>query len=104
MAVERSEQLEQRRSELASSLPQLSEKQASTYRMNSDALALERAGLKHGHPQELTRLGEAEVAADEEIRAVQRQLRDIDAEIALLPRRRLSARLGRAVRLTRTAK
>jgi hypothetical protein len=103
MAVERSEQLEQRRSELASSLPQLSEKKASTYRMNSDALALERAGVKHEQPQELTRLGEAEVAADAEIRAAQRELRDIDAEIALMPRRGLGAKLGRAVRRKGTA-
>lgn len=104
MAVERSEQLEQRRAELTQTLPQLNEKRTSTYRRNSDALALDRAGVKHEEPQELTRLGDAEVAADAEIRDVQRELRDIDAEIALMPRRRLGGRLGRAVRRTRTAR
>jgi uncharacterized coiled-coil DUF342 family protein len=98
VAVERSDQLKQRRSELAGSLPQLNEQRDSTYRLNSDARALDRAGVKHEGAQELTRLGEAEVAADAEIRAVQRELRDIDTEIALMPRRRLGMRLGRAAR------
>jgi hypothetical protein len=67
----------------------------SAYRLNSDALALDRAGVKQEEAQELTRLGNAEVAADAEIRAVQRELREIDAEIALMPRRRFRMRPGR---------
>ena len=63
MARERSE-LEQRRGELSRSLPGLSENRAETYRRNSDALALDRAGVKHERPQEMVRLGEDEVAAD----------------------------------------
>jgi hypothetical protein len=94
MAVERSDQLKQRRSELVSSLPRLNEARDSTYRLNSDALALDRAGVKHAGAQDKTRLGEAEVAADAEIRAVQSELRDIDAEIALMPRRRFGVRVG----------
>ena len=99
MARERSE-LEQRRGELSRSLPGLSENRAETYRRNSDALALDRAGVKHERPQEMVRLG-AEVAADAAIRDVQRELRDIDAEIKLMPRRRLGARVGRALRRAR---
>jgi hypothetical protein len=95
MARERSE-LEQRRGELSRSLPGLSENRAETYRRNSDALALERAGVKQERPQEMVRLGEDEVAADAAIRDAQRELHDIDAEIELLPRRRLGARVGRA--------
>src|SRR6266550_1511167 len=95
MARERSE-LEQRRGELSRSLPGLSENRAETYRRNSDALALDRAGVKHERPQEMVRLGEDEVAADAAIRDVQRELRDIDAEIKLIPRRGLGARVGRA--------
>lgn len=95
MARERSE-LEQRRGELSRSLPGLGEARAETYRRNSDALALERAGVKHEGPQEMERLGEDEVAADAAIRDVQRELHDIDAEIDRLPRRRLGARVGRA--------
>jgi hypothetical protein len=98
VAVERSDQLKQRRSELARSLPQLNENRDRTYRLNSDAVALDRAGVKHEQAQELSRLGNAETAADAEIRAVQRELRDIDAEIAVMPRRRFGMRLGRASR------
>jgi hypothetical protein len=52
-------------------------------------------------PEEMVRLGEAEVAADAAVRDVQRELRDIDAEIKLSPRPRLGARVGRAVRRAR---
>src|SRR5437773_7927411 len=101
MARERSE-LEQRRDELTRTLPGLSANRAGTYRRNSDALALNRAGVKHERPEEMVRLGEAEVAADAAIRDVQRELRDIDAEIRLMPRRGFGARVGRAVCRGRT--
>ena len=97
MARKRSE-LEQRRAELTRSLPALSENRTDTYRRNSDALALDRAGVKHERPEEMVRLGEAEVTADAAIRDVQRELRDIDAEIKLRPHPRLGAILGRTVR------
>lgn len=61
MAIERSE-LEQRRGELTRALPGLSKNRANTYRRNSDALALDRAGVKHERPEEMVRLGEDEVA------------------------------------------
>jgi hypothetical protein len=97
MARERSE-LERRRGELRRSLPGLSENRTDTYRRNSDALALDRAGVRHERPEEMVRLGEAEVAADAAIRDVQRELRDIDAEIKLSPRPRLGAIFGRTAR------
>lgn len=97
MARERSE-LEQRRGELMRSLPGLSEKRADSYRRYSDALALERAGVKYERPEEMVRLDQAEVAADAAIRDVQRELRDIGAEIKLMPRRGLGVRVGRAFR------
>ena len=50
MARERSE-LEQRRDELTRTLPGLSDNRANTYRRNSDALALDRAGVKHKRPR-----------------------------------------------------
>jgi hypothetical protein len=102
MARERSE-LEQRRAELTRSLPALSDNRANTYRRNSDALALDRAGVKHEPPEEMVRLEEAEVAAHAAIRDVQRELRDIDAEIKLSPRPRLWARFGRTARRARAA-
>jgi hypothetical protein len=67
---ERSE-LEQRRGQLTRSLRGLSENRADTYRPNSDALALDRAGVKSERPEEMVRLREAEVAADAAIRDVQ---------------------------------
>ena len=97
MELERSE-LEQRRNELTESLAGLGDDRADTYRRNSDALARDRAGVKHEQPEEMLRLGDAEVAADEAIRAAQRELRDIDEKLARLPRRRLGLRVGRALR------
>ena len=98
--MERSE-LEQRRDELKRSPPTLSESRANAYRRKSDALALDRAGVKHERREDMARLGEAEVAADAAIRDVQRELRDIDAEIELMPRRHFGARVARAVRRAR---
>lgn len=97
MAGERSE-LEQRRAELTGLLPELSESQADTYRRNSDALARGRAGVKQESAHEMTRLGEAEVSAAAAIRDAQLELRDIDVEIAGLPRSGFGARLQRRFR------
>jgi prefoldin subunit 5 len=100
MARETSE-LEQRRSELTRSLPELSEKRTQTYRLNSDALARERSGVTQEQPDEMVRLREAEVDADAAIRDVQRELHGIEAEIEQMPGRGLGARLGRTLRRTR---
>jgi hypothetical protein len=96
MTTERSE-LEERRDELTRSLPGLSDKRADSYRRNSDALARDRAGVKHEQPDEMIRLAKAEVVADEAIRDVQRELRDLDAEIKLAPSDGVGARLRRAL-------
>ena len=103
MARERSD-LEQRRDELTQSLPGLSDNRADTYRRNSDALALDRAGVKRERPEEMVRLGEAEIAADAAIRDVQRELRDIDAKIKITPRPGLGARFGRTARRAHAAR
>jgi hypothetical protein len=97
MTREQSE-LEQRRNALTRSLPGLSDARAKSYRHNSDALALERAGVKQERPDEMARLAQAELAADEAIRDVQRELREIDAEIKQAPRGGFGATLRRAVR------
>jgi hypothetical protein len=98
--MERSE-LEQRRGELTRSLPGLSEERANTYRRNSDALALDRSGVRHERPEAMARLREAEVSADAAIRDAQRELRDIEAAIELMPRRGFGARVGRALQRAR---
>ena len=101
MAEERSHDLERRRDELTRSLPGLSEKRANTYRLNSDARALDRAGVKHQATGEMERLKGDEAAADAAIRDAQQELRQLDAEIERMPRRGLGARVGRAVRRAR---
>lgn len=102
MASDRSE-LERRRAELTESVPVLSEERTDTYRRNSDAMARARAGVKQEQPEEMLRLGQAEMDADGAIRDAQRELRDIDAAIALLPRGGFGARVRRAVRRPRGA-
>jgi hypothetical protein len=58
-----------------------------THRRNRDALALDRAGLRSERSEKIEQLGGAEVAADAALRGVQREGRDLDAEIELMPRR-----------------
>jgi hypothetical protein len=97
MAVNKSNELEQRREDLMRSLPALSQKRADTYRLNSDAVALDRAGVKTQAPQAIAQLGEDQAAADLAIRDCQQELRDVDAEIERMPRRSFGARLARAI-------
>jgi hypothetical protein len=98
MAQHGSHELEQRRTELTLSLEGLSERRASTYRLNSDALALDRAGVKRQTPQELEQLNANETAAHTAVRDAQRELRDLDIEIASAPSGGFRSRFGRARR------
>jgi hypothetical protein len=99
MSANTSRELGRRRKELAESLPALSQKRTDTYRLNSDALALDRAGVKNLAPQEMVRLGENEGAADAAIRDAQLELRNLDAQIQSVSG--LGARFGRAARRVR---
>jgi len=101
MAQDTSHELEDRRDALTESLAGLSRQRADSYRQNSDALALGRAGVKQERPEEMVRLGEAEVAADAAIRDAHRELRDIDAEIDRRPRPGLGSRIFRRGRADR---
>lgn len=97
MTQERSD-LEQRRKELRTALPGLSDSRTNAYRRNSDARALDRAGVKHSTPDEIAGLGNADRAADAAVRDAHRELRQLDAELKLAPRGGLGARFRRAVR------
>ena len=77
--------LEQRRDEVTRSLIGLSNERVRSYRLNSDALALDRAGVKPQTPQELEQLKANETAAHDAVRAAQCEVRDLDAEIANAP-------------------
>ena len=78
--------LKRRRDQLRASLPALSKNRAETYRLNSDALTIARAGTTYQDPQKKARLSEDEVAADEAMRGVQREIRQLDEEIGKLGR------------------
>ncbi len=102
--AERRSDLEQRRDELTQSLPGLSQERDASYRLNSDAVALDRAGVKHEQPAEMVRLGAAATSANAAIRDAHRELRDIEAEIEGMPRRGLAARFGRGGRQGRAGR
>jgi hypothetical protein len=98
MAENTTRELRQRRTELAESLPALSGKRDQTYRLNSDALALGRAGVRQHTPEELARLAEGQAGAEGAIRDAQREIRDLDAEIQGASGDRFGARVGRSLR------
>ena len=76
----------------------LTRKRDHTYRMNSDAQALDRAGITRHAPPEMARLGEEQADADAAIQAAQREIRDLDAEIGSATGGSLGARIVRALR------
>lgn len=96
MTQHRSPELKQRRDELTRSLQGLSDARASAYRLNSDALALDRAGVKRQSTQEMERLKANETAAHTAVRDAQLELRDLDIQIASAPRGRFRGKFGRA--------
>lgn len=97
MTANKSHELKQRREELTQALPALSQQRDQTYRLNSDAVALDRAGVKRQAPGEIAQLQENQTAADVAVRDCQRQLRQLDAEIESESGSGFGARFGRAV-------
>jgi hypothetical protein len=100
MNENKSEDLRQKRAALSESLRALSRKREQTYRLSSDAQALDRAGVTEHTPQELARLAEDQDEADATLRAAQHKLREVEDEINLAPGGGLRARLGRTLRRT----
>ncbi len=101
---ERASHLKRRREQLRASLPELSQNRADTYRLNSDALTLRRTGATYQDPQKMAQLGEAEVTADDAMRGVQLEIRQLDHEIGEIGRSSDGAfgwRVGRGVRHSR---
>jgi hypothetical protein len=102
MADSKTKELRQRRSVVSESLPALSRKRDHTYRLNSDARALDRAGVTRRTPEELARLGEGQAGADAAIRDAQREIRDLDAQIQQTSGGGLGTRVARVVRRARS--
>jgi hypothetical protein len=99
MADSKAKELRKRRALLSGSLPGLGQKRDRAFRQNSDALALDRAGVTRHEPHEIARLGEDHAGADAAIRDVQREIRGLDAEIKSASG--FGSRVGRAVRRAR---
>ena len=96
-------ELRERRTVLSASLPALSRNRDHTYRLNSDALALDRAGVTRHAPDELARLQEGQTVADAAIRDAHCQIRDLDAEIGRASGGGFGARVARVVRRPRSS-
>ena len=73
------------------------------YRLNSDALALGRTGATYQDPRKMALLREAEAAADDAMRDVQREVRQLDEEIGKIGASdsTLGSKVGRGVRHAR---
>jgi chromosome segregation ATPase len=102
MADSKTNELKQRRSVLSESLSALGRKRDETYRLNSDALALDRAGVTHHAKDELARLGQERAEAEAAIRDVQSEIRNLDAEIQRGSGGGIGARVARIARRPRS--
>ena len=102
--AERASQLKRRREQLQASLPALSQNRADTYRLNSDALALGRAGRTYQEPRKMALLGEAEVTADDAMRGVEKEIRQLDEEIGRASDGAYDSKIGRGVRHARVGR
>jgi hypothetical protein len=86
--------LKGKRDTLRASLPALSRTRADTYRLNSDALAIGRAGVTYQAPQEMARLAADGVTADDAMRSVQCEIRQLDDAIARASDKSFTWRVG----------
>jgi prefoldin subunit 5 len=99
--AESAAKLKRRREQLQASLPALSRKRTDTLRLNSDALAVGRAGTTYQDPRKMTLLEEAEETADDAMRGVQRQIRQLDEEIGRASDGAFGTRVKRSARSPR---
>jgi hypothetical protein len=88
--------LKRKRETLRASLPALSRARAETYRLNSDARALGRAGATYQAPREMAQLAADEVTADDAMRGARREIRQLDEAIARASDKTFVWRIGRA--------
>jgi hypothetical protein len=102
MTEDRSKELKGRRDELTQSLATLERQRTDSYRVNCDAIALERYGVTDHGADKMQQLREAESGADLAYRDAQHELREIDSELDDAPGGGdLGARFGRIMRRVR---
>jgi ribosome-binding ATPase YchF (GTP1/OBG family) len=75
-------QLRRRRDELEIQLIALTEQRERAFRVNSDALALQQAGVTHRDSAAMKQLADAESAGDSAMTALRREIEAIDNELA----------------------
>ena len=98
MAETATNDLKRLRETLRGSLPALSRNRADTYRLNSEALALGRTGVTYQAPREMAQLAADEVTADDAMRSVQREIRQLDEAIAKASHKGFGTRAQRSGR------
>jgi hypothetical protein len=76
------DELRQRREALESELSALSEQREHAFRVNSDALALQQAGVTHHDQTEMKGFADDEIAGDSTMTDLRRRIALIDDEIA----------------------
>lgn len=92
------EELHERRAELAALLPGLTLRRDHTFQLKCDAEKLDRFGVTHHTEAEMARLAQDQAAADAAIRDIQLQLRGIDDEIRRTPNGGARATIDRVLR------
>ena len=75
-------ELEQRRQELTARLAELRTHRDHAFRTNSDALALQRAGVTHHDESEMSAFAADEVSGDAAISELRRELQLVESELA----------------------
>ena len=98
MNRDESQELREKRAKVAGSIAELTRRRDGTYRANSDAAALDRAGVVNRGPQELASLRDDATAADTELRDAHLELRRLDSEAAAVRGRGLGGIMGRVLR------
>jgi hypothetical protein len=75
-------ELHRRRDELQTQLTALTEQRERAFRVNSDALALQQAGVTHRDGAAMKELADAESAGDSAMTTLRREIEAIDKELA----------------------
>jgi len=75
--------LRRRRDELQTQLAAMTEQRERAFRVRSDALALQQAGVTHHDAAAMKSLADAEKADDSAMTALRREIETIEADLAL---------------------
>lgn len=76
------DELRRRREALETQLIALTEQREHAFRVNSDALALQQAGVTHHDGAEMKQFADAERAGDSTMTVLRREIEQIDNELA----------------------